>query len=93
MGDPFRTGVYRNALMDARCPLSGASGDCGAPRPFFGGRGDACGGGRLLRSFLAAYAARRTKMISLSGALIALAVFVGPSLLFSVATFAFLLRD
>jgi len=34
-----------------------------------------------------------TKMISLSGALIALAVFVGPSLLFSVATFALLLRD
>jgi len=32
-------------------------------------------------------------MISLSGALIALAVFVGPSLLFSVATFALLLRD
>ena len=42
-------GSSQNALIDARCPLSGASGDGGATIPFFGGRGDACGGGRLLR--------------------------------------------
>jgi len=49
MGDPPGQESSRNALIDARCPLSDASGDGGAPRPFFGGRGNACGGARLLQ--------------------------------------------
>jgi hypothetical protein len=39
----------RSAPIDARRPVSGASGDGGAPSAFFGGRGDACGGARLLQ--------------------------------------------
>ena len=39
----------RNALIDARCAVAGASDHDGATIPLFGGSGDACGGARLLQ--------------------------------------------
>src|SRR5262249_38254498 len=47
--DPPGHESSRNALIDPRRPVSGASGGGGAPSPFFGGSGDACGDARLLQ--------------------------------------------